>query len=334
MEKKMFLLLVLFGVFVHAYSQEHPIMTVGGPIAPEKMGRTLVHEHLLVDFVGADQISEDRWDKREVMNVVLPQLEVIVKQGIGTLVDCTPAFLGRDVFLLEALMETSGLQILTNTGLYGAVDNKFLPTYAFEESAEQLAKRWITEWEEGIDGTDIRPGFIKIGVNPETLSTLHQKLVRAAAFTHLATGLSIASHTGPAVPAFEQMEILLEMGVSAEAFIWVHAQQEKDLNMLVEAAEMGAWISLDGLGEEQMQSYVGRLQYLKENGLLHKALISHDAGWFSPGEEDGGDFRPFTTLTEKFVPLMLTSGFTPTEIDMLLVKNPQEALKIRIRNKE
>jgi phosphotriesterase-related protein len=240
--------------------------------------------------------------------------------------------LGRDVMLLQILSDISGVHIITNTGLYGAADNKYLPRYAFEESAEQLASRWVKEWEVGIDDTDIRPGFIKIGVNPDTLSPLHRKLVLAAVITHKATGLTIASHTGPSTPAFQQLEILSENGVSPEAFIWVHAQQEKDLNILAKAAESGAWISLDGLHEDQMQTYIGRLQFLKERGCLHRVLLSHDAGWYSPGEEGGGEFRPFTTLTERFIPLLLTNGFTPTEIDMLIIRNPQEALKVRVRN--
>ncbi len=330
--KKLFLFLFLSSHFSNANAQDLSIMTVEGAISPEKIGRTLVHEHLLVDFVGAEEIDESRWDRREVVEVVAPYLDAIRKQGIRTLVDCTPAFLGRDVLLLQILSEVSEIQIITNTGLYGAGDNKYLPKYAFDESAEQLAVRWIKEWEEGIDDTEIKPGFIKIGVNPGSLSTLHRKLVTAAMITHKATGLTIASHTGPSEPAFEQLELLLENGVSAEAFIWVHAQQEKDLNLLVKAAEMGAWISLDGLHEDQMQAYIGRLQFLKEKGQLNKVLLSHDAGWYSPGEEGGGDFRPFTTLTERFVPLLLTNGFSPTEIDMLIVKNPQEALKIRVRD--
>ncbi len=329
--KKLLLPPLLFAIFLNAFPQDMSIMTVNGAINPEKMGRTLVHEHLLVDFVGAAAISESRWDRREVADVVGPHLEAIKKQGIRTLVECTPAYLGRDVLLLQILSEISGLQILTNTGLYGAADNKYLPRYAFEESSEQLADRWIKEWEGGIDDTDIRPGFIKIGVNPDSLSSLHRKLVLAAVITHKATGLTIASHTGPSIPAFQQLEILSENGVSPEAFIWVHAQQEKDLNQLVKAAEMGAWVSLDGLHENQMQTYIGRLQFLKEHGCLHRVLLSHDAGWYSPGEEGGGEFRPFTTLTERFVPLLLTNGFTPTEIDMLIIRNPQEALKVRVR---
>ena len=99
------------------------------------------------------------------------------------------------------------------------------------------------------------------------LSDLHKKLVTAAARTHLKTGLTIASHTGPAVPAFEQLEILKNEGVSPEAFIWVHAQSEKDISNHVKAAAMGCWIGLDGLNDNNLADYVRMIKNLKENKL-------------------------------------------------------------------
>src|SRR5690606_7488415 len=118
----------------------------------------------------------------------------------------------------KKISDATQIQLITNTGYYGASDNKYLPAHAYSETAEELAERWIGEWEKGIDGTGIRPGFIKIGVNSSSLSPLHSKLVTAAAQTHLQTGLVIASHTGPALPAFEQIQLVEELGVAAEAF--------------------------------------------------------------------------------------------------------------------
>ena len=122
--------------------------------------------------------------------------------------------------LQKRLEDESGLQVITNTGYYGAMQNKYLPQWAFTESAEQLARRWINEFENGIDGTSIKPGFIKIGVDAPHLSSLHQKLVKAAAITHLKTGLTICSHTGPAAAAFEELNILRTMSVHPSAFVW------------------------------------------------------------------------------------------------------------------
>lgn len=307
------------------------IMTVKGPILSDQMGSTLIHEHLLVDFIGANQYDPTSWNKDEVTEVVLPFLEQVKTLGAKTLVECTPAYLGRDIHLLVELSQRSGMNLMTNTGYYGAVENKFLPEHAFTESAEELAARWIREWENGIDGTSVKPGFIKIGVNPGSLSPLHQKLVKAAAITHLKTGLTIASHTGPSLPAFEQIKLLENEGVAPSAFIWVHAQSEKDKSQHVAAAKKGAWISLDGIGEHNLEEYLDFLLHLKSHKLLHRVLISHDAGWYRPREEKGGDFRPFSTIGEKFIPLLLSNGFTQTECHQLLVENPAKAFTIQKR---
>ena len=201
---------IIFGLLIFSgctSKSERRIMTVNGPVAADKAGITLEHEHILVDFIGADSISDSRWDKKAVAEKVLPYLNEIKEFGCRTFIDCTPAYLGRDPLLLKSLSTLSGINIITNTGFYGAGNNKFLPRFAFDETADQLSSIWIKEWEEGIDGTGIRPGFIKIGVGSDSLSDLHKKLVIAAARTHLKTGLTIASHTGPSVPAFEEIEI-------------------------------------------------------------------------------------------------------------------------------
>ena len=170
----------------------------------------------------------------------------------------------RDPLLLKGLSDSSGLDILTNTGYYGAGNDKYIPQHAFIETADQLAARWILEWENGIDNTGIKPGFIKIGVANGNLSDLHKKLVTAAAWTHLKTGLTIASHTGPAIPAFEQIDILQKEGVAPEAFIWVHAQSEKDPGNHVKAAKMGAWIGLDGLDDNNLEDYIRMITNLRK----------------------------------------------------------------------
>lgn len=324
-----FPLLWLASFDIHA--QHGSIMTVSGPIPSSEMGLSLIHEHAMVDFIGADQTGQHRWKEDEVISVVQPFFGQAKELGVKTLVECTPAYLGRDPQLLKKLSERSGVHIITNTGYYGASDNKYIPEHAYAESADQLAARWVKEAKEGIDGTGIKPGFIKTSVNSGPLSALHAKLITAAAKTHLETGLIIASHTGPAIPAFEQMAILEKEGVDASAFIWVHAQGEPDLGMHVKAAKKGAWISLDGLDNSNLEEYLQMLGNLKAHGLLHQTLLSHDAGWYSPGEEKGGEFRAYTVLFEKFIPLLIQRGWNQNEVQQILVINPRNAFEIKIR---
>lgn len=64
----------LTGVGRQAKSSFDQIITVTGRISSEQLGLTLIHEHLLVDFIGADKISSDRWSRVEVTREVLPFL--------------------------------------------------------------------------------------------------------------------------------------------------------------------------------------------------------------------------------------------------------------------
>lgn len=314
-----------------AADRKKEVMTVTGTIDSVQMGNTLPHEHILVDFIGAEEINPPRWDREQVIEKVLPYLQEAKSAGCRTLVDCTPNYLGRDVVLLKQLSEKSGLFIVTNTGYYGGSDNKYLPSHTFKETAEQLAGRWINEWNKGIDGTAIRPGFMKISVNPSHLSDVSLKLIQAAALTHRKTGLTIASHTGPAIPAFEQIELLKTNKIDPAAFIWVHAQNEADDKHYVEAVRQGAWVSLDGLREDNMDAYVTKLLRLKREKCLHRVLLSHDAGWFDPGQPDGGSFREYTVLFRKMIPAMEQEGFTESEILQLIQVNPSNAYAIGVK---
>ncbi|WP_339786959.1 phosphotriesterase [uncultured Imperialibacter sp.] len=312
-------------------TQQPEVISVNGKMTPSEMGTTLIHEHILVDFIGADSVGYHRWNRDSVIAQTLPFLVDARKRGVNTFIDCTPAYLGRDPWLLKALSELSGLTIITNTGYYGAVDNKYLPEHAFTETSEQLATRWIDEFQNGIEGSGVRPGFIKISVNSSVpLSTVDQKLVRAAAITHLATGMTIASHTGPALPALEEIALLKAEGVDPSAFIWVHAQIETDFTYYNKAYDLGAWISLDGVVWD-VEEHLKRLIYCKKNGLLDKVLISHDAGWYSPGELNGGDFKSFTAIFDELIPLLKQNDYSEKDIDQLLRANPARAFAINVK---
>ncbi len=304
------------------------INTVTGPISIDSMGLTLIHEHMLVDFIEADSINPDRWNRDSVVAKVLPYLLEVKEYGVRTILDCTPSYLAKDPLLLKSLSEKSGIQILTNTGFYGAVGGKYLPDYVHTETAEQLAKRWIDEFENGIEGTGIKPGFIKFSVNEaDTLSQIDQKLVRAAAITHLNTGLAIASHTGTWKTAIQEVRILQEMGVEPSEFVWVHAQNEPDFANYQTAAKMGVWISLDGIGWA-IDPYVERLLFAKEKGILGNILISHDAGWYDPAKAGGGDFQPFTNIFEKLIPILNEKGFRDEDWKQLLIENPKKVIQL------
>ena len=210
-------------------------------------GTTLVHEHVMVDFIGAGKIAPGRYDPDEVLRAAVPKLEEVKRLGCVRLLECTPQFLGRDAALMRRLSGDTGVEIWTNTGIYGAGDHKYVPEFAKRETAVELARRFISEFEHGIDG--VKPRFIKTGVDKGPLDDLDRKLVRAAAIASRETGLAVASHTGDGAAALEQLEIVESENVPLSRFVWVHAQNEKDHAMHGRVARAGAWVEFDGIGE-------------------------------------------------------------------------------------
>lgn len=304
-------------------------MTVLGPMPPRKLGRTLMHEHVLVDFIGADQIAPGRYDPEEAFQKAFPHLQRLKSLGCNALVECTPNYLGRDPELLRRLSRASGLHMITNTGLYGAARDKHVPRFAYTESADELAARWIREFEGGIPPSGIRPGFMKIGVDSGPLSEIDAKLVTAAARTHRRTGLVIASHTGDGTAALAELDLLRREGVEPSAFIWVHAQSASDPGIHQQVAELGAWVEFDGISPDSVAQHVGLVMQMKRAGHLGRVLISQDAGWYSVGEPGGGNFRGYDILFTEFLPALRKAGASEDDIHTLLVRNPRQALTLR-----
>jgi phosphotriesterase-related protein len=306
------------------------VMTVRGPIDADQLGVTLMHEHVMVDFIGADKVSRDRYDPEQVFTTALPHLKRAAELGCRAFVDCTPAWLGRDVSILHRLSVATGLNIITNTGYYGARKHAFIPAHAFKESAAQLADRWTREFERGIDGSKIKPGVIKIGVDAGPLSETNFKLVDAAALTHLRTGLTIGSHTGDGVAATQQLDILERRGVSPKAFIWIHAQSEKNKELHVSAAKRGCWVEFDGVNTGSVQRHLDLVKSMADAGFLDRTLISMDAGWYHIGEPGGGNYRGYESLFTEFLPA-LRKDFSETQANQFIAANPQQALALRVR---
>ena len=305
------------------------VITVNGPVSPEKLGLTLAHEHVLVDFVGANDITTGRYNRQKVFDTVLPYLKEIRSRGCKTLVECTPAYLGRDVRLLQQLSKDSDLHIITNTGWYGASREKFLPDKVKQFSSRQIADEWIREAREGIDGTGAKPGFMKIAVDDVPFSDNINKILEAAAITYKATGLPIGIHTSNGgAPAKQEIKILQSADVPLSSWIWIHAQNEKDISVHIDAAKKGAWISFDNVSADNMDEYLQRLNTFRSEGLLGHVLISHDAGWYDV-VDPSKKIRGYSDIFDHFIPYLEKNNFSKADIDLLLIQNPARAFTVR-----
>jgi len=329
-----FLILILFlSVTSCQHRTDLMINTVTGPIPVSKMGVTLPHEHLLFNTAMIDSIGMTHYSRDSVLRRMLPFLEELKQFKVQTFIDGTPEFMGRDPELLAELSRKSGINIITTTGWYAADKGKHLPREVKEMSPEEISQIWINEIRNGIGNTGIKPGVINIGISGSELTENDKKLVAAACLTHLETGLSIMSFTGPALGALAQLAILKKYGVATSAFIWMHAMEEQSKNRVLMVAERGAWIALDGIQPDMNASVriSGMVKYLQVIRRLDHVLLSHDATGYMIGLPNGGVIRPYTELFDSFKLLMMSEGITPQEIDMLMVKNPAEAFGVRVR---
>lgn len=293
-------------------------------------GFALPHEHVLCDFIGADRTGRHRWEVATVVAEMLPRLTELKALGVDGFVDCTPAWIGRDPRILKRLAEATGLHILTNTGIYGGASDKFVPAHALRETADELAVRWILEWERGIEDTGIRPGFIKIGVDEIPtgggLSEIDAKLVRAAARASRETGLSVTCHTGGGPAGLSAAEGFVAAGGRAERFVVAHADGHgAEFNRRV--ARLGAWVSFDGFGWRDLDEHLKLLDPILSSH-PNRLLLSMDHGWYNAGEPGGGTIRGYRFLPETLLPALRGRGVAEKTLHKLTVENPRAVFAI------
>jgi phosphotriesterase-related protein len=310
------------------------VQTVLGPVKASHLGVTLPHEHVLCDFVGAEETGRHRWEVDAVVRRMLPVLAQLKERGVTGFVDCTPAYIGRDPRVLKRLAMETGLHLVTNTGYYGGARDKYVPRHAYQESADQLAARWLKEWEDGIEDTGVKPGFLKIGVDEvrrETgkLSAIDEKLVRAAARVSVASGLAVTCHTGGGPAGLAATKVFLSEQARPDRFIVAHADGH-GLPANQEVAALGAWVSLDAVSRRPLEQHLKLIRSMATDHLSGRLLLSHDNGWYWVGQEHGGEVRDFNYLSDVLLPALREGGMGEDVIRGMTVSNPARAFAIRL----
>jgi phosphotriesterase-related protein len=120
--------------------------------------------------------------------------------------------------------------------------------------------------------------------------------------------------------------MLTKLQADPSAYVWVHAQNEKDFFIHRELAAVGVWISLDGINAKSAENHLHAVEFLAGHGYLAKILISQDSGWYRVGEPGGGQYNGYTYLFTDFLPALRQRGFTDAQIRTLMVDNPAKAL--------
>jgi len=324
------------GAHAASVSSEPFVQTVLGPIPASKLGVTLAHEHVMCDFIGAEQTNRNRWQVDAVVKRMRPVLLQLKERGVTGFVDCTPAYIGRDPRVLRQLAEQTGLHIVTNTGYYGGANDKFVPAFAYKATPDQLADLWVREWKNGIEDTGVKPGFMKIGIDEikqefGKLSPIDEKLVRASARASRRTNLAVTCHTGGGPAGLAATKVFIEEKGEPSRFIVAHSDGHGlDTNQAV--AELGAWVSFDAISRQPVETHLHLVRAMAEKHANH-LLLSHDNGWYWVGQPNGGEVRDFNYISDVFLPALRKADVSETMIRKLMVENPANAFGIRDRSR-
>ncbi len=300
--------------------------TITGPVAANALGLILPHEHLFVDLRGPSALNYAQAQAEDVIQLMKPSLEAAWAAGVTVLVECTPPGVGRNVEILHRVAEITPIRILTPTGVYREA---FIPMAIRNLSADALADIWIRELNEGIEGSSVRAGFIKLAMSDNGPTEIEIRNLEAAARASLSTGAVIASHTANGAIMQAELRVLEQAGLNPERFIWVHADAEANPAYHLEAARRGAYVEFDAIGARpDMNAQVNYTVALVEAGFAGRILLSHDAGWYEPGQPGGrpaNGVRGFTSLIEDFLPRLRSRGIGEEMIHTMTAINPFEA---------
>jgi phosphotriesterase-related protein len=308
------------------------LRTVLGDVSVEQLGLILPHEHLFTDLGGPERPGYAQADQQEVVQVLAPFLEAASQAGITALVECSTGGVGRNIEILLMIAKTTPIHIVAPTGVYREA---FIPAALRSVPQDDLAAAWIKDLTAGIEGTTARAGFIKMAVSDDGPTVLEVRTLKAAAAASNATGAAVASHTIRVLSAFKEMDILEEEGMDLRRFIWVHANAEAGTPEHLEAVRRGAYVEFDSIGApySDQEALLDYTIALIDAGFTSHILLSHDAGWYQPGQPDGqpeGGIRGYTALVDTFLPALSARGISEEVIHHLTWTNPVQAFALEV----
>lgn len=300
------------------------LITSLGPKGADELGLILPHEHVFVDLRTWDQPGYAQADTADVITLIAPEIARAQAAGVTALVECSTVGVGRRPDILKAVSEATGFPLLVPTGVYR---EPWIPDW-IQAATEAELRQWMTgELSDEIKPDGVKAGWIKLSAGDDGLTECETKVLRAAAAAGLATNAVIGSHTIRGRVVRDQLKIIEEVGYSPERFIWIHTQAEPDFDLHIEIARRGAWIEYDAIGSDHVNDdyFLEHIQRVLDAGLGDHLLLSHDRGWYDPALPGGGTPKPFTYLSETFLPKLRQAGVGEPIIRQLTQSNPFRA---------
>ncbi len=297
------------------------ITTLGTKSAGE-LGLILPHEHVFVDLRTWDRPGYAQADTAAVIALMAPQIKKLKAAGGTALVECSPVGVGRRADLDKAVSAATGFPIVVPTGVYR---EPWIPPWMHAARLEQLRDWMLAELTGGIESSGVRAGWIKLSAGDDGITAAEAKVLEAAAQAGAATGAVIGSHTIRGRVVRDQLDIIERAGYSASRFIWIHTQAEPDFALHLEMARRGAWLEYDAIGSTADEVFIALIRRVLDAGFGNQLLLSHDRGWYDPAQPGGGTPKPYTYLSEQFLPRLRAAGVDDATIRQLTGDNPFRA---------
>jgi phosphotriesterase-related protein len=297
------------------------LLTTMGPLGRDQLGMILPHEHITVDFRTPDEPGHATGPVEDVVRKVAPEIEKLKPLGVTVFVDCTPVGVGRRADAVLAVSRATGFPIVAPTGIYR---EPWVPQWAKDASEAALEAWMMRELTQAFDEADFKAGWIKLSAGDDGITPLEAKILRAAARASAATGAVIGSHTIKGRVVLDQLDIIEAEGVDPSRFISIHTQAEPDLALNLAVAERGAWIEFDNISWVDDEDLLPRVLDMLARGFGDQMLLSHDNGWFDPMKPDAA-IRPYTHLSEVFLPKLRAAGVDQATLTQLTHDNPFNA---------
>lgn len=303
------------------------IYTARGPISKNELGVTLSHEHIKWEYdeCHANSMYFDkkyRLDEIDLdLNLILPIMLDIKAKGGKSIVETSPPIGGQNVKLLKMLSDKADMHIIPCTGwnmtkqLYDVFPHNF---------EDQLAKRWIKDFEEGLDAIDgvvIRPGYMKFLLDKGELSNADRAMLVAALKASKETGMPIHCHILEAEIVHTVMELLDAEKADYNKFLWAHADEESNIETIKCAAEKGMWIGIDNIQKGTTPNKFELLRQVIALGYGQKLLLSQDYELYKEAKKSTNN-HPCTVIFDEFMPYCAKNGIEAQEILRMMTENP------------
>jgi phosphotriesterase-related protein len=315
------------------------VNTVRGAVDGSRLGRTLMHEHI---FVLSPEIEKtaDQWDEAAQQARAVTKLRDLKDHGIDTLVDLTVIGLGRYIPRVAAIANlVPEINVVVATGVY--TYNEVPMYFHFQGPGtilggpEPMVGVFRREIEQGIGETGVRAAILKCASDRPGITPGVERVLRAVAQAHRATGVPITTHT-PTPPepwGLEQQRIFKEEGVDLTRVVIGHSGGTINTDYHLRLIDNGSYLGFDhfGLPGITLEQRVDAVARLCARGYAERIVLSHDAmcfvDWFPRAmSDDPGDWR-WTYISDDVLPVMRARGISDADIATMLVDNPRTILE-------